>query len=151
MKIYYESSLPKKLKFFGDVKSIMLFGSVYTEKSKREFTEQEKVHEQTHRDQYYDCFYAGWSLDIIMLFVLLALEAPIGWFIPMPIMPFLWYYVLYVGEWLVRWAMTKDKEQAYEDLSFERHARYIAETWDKPCQEQHVYGSFDWFKFMKNE
>lgn len=28
MKIYYESSLPKKLKFFGDVRSIMLFGSV---------------------------------------------------------------------------------------------------------------------------
>lgn len=147
MRIYYNSKIAEFITFIGNFSTIMLFGKVFTEKSS--LTEKSKEHEKTHVSQYKDCMYLGLSIDIIMLFVILGAELSYWWFIALLLLPFLLFYIWYGIEFLVRWIITRDREQAYEDVSFERQARWVAETWDKPCEERHNYGSFEWMRFIK--
>lgn len=146
MRVVYNSKIAKAFTFMEGFSTIMLFGVVYTELSR--LSNESKAHEEVHVKQYWDCFYAGLSFDIIMLFVLLGIEASFWWFIPLLFIPFLLFYAFYGIEFLIRWTKTKDKKKAYLELSMEKQARWIAETWDKPCLEQNHYVSFEWFKFL---
>lgn len=148
MKIYYKSKLAKLVTFFKNFSTIMLFGALFTEKD--ELSGKVIKHEETHAKQYSDCFSLGCAVGILLMFVLFAVGIQNIWMLLLLLIPLLLFYALYGAEWLIRLAVTKDRVQAYKDISFERHARYIAETWDKPCPEQHHYISFGWLKFINN-
>lgn len=149
MKIYYNSKLAKLITFFKNFSTIMLFGALFTEKDS--LSEKVIKHEEAHSLQYADCSSLGCAIGILLMFVLFAMDIQSFWMLLLLLIPLLMFYFLYGVEFLIRWAISKDRVQAYKDVSFERHARYIAETWDKPCEKQNHYVSFGWFKFMKSE
>lgn len=146
MKVFYKSKLAKILTFFKGFKTIMFFGVLLTENET--LPEKTIKHEEAHALQYYECMWVGATLTIITMFTLFACGVQSIWMLLLILIPLSAFYILYGVEWLIKWATTKDRLQAYKDVSFERHARWIAETWDKPCPEQHHYISFGWLKFM---
>ena len=144
MRVVYNSKIAKLITFMPDFKTLMLFGAVFTENS--ELNGKTLAHEGTHVKQYWDCFYLGVAFDIIMMFVLFGFGGSFGSLIPLLFVPFLLFYILYGIEFLIRLMLTRDKKRAYLELSMEKQAQWIAETWDKPCPEQNHYISFGWIK-----
>lgn len=146
--IVYKSSLAKLITFVDNFKTIMLFGVIFTEHESLD--EYVKTHEQTHVRQYNDCATVGACLALFWMFILFSMGVQSWWMLLLLLIPVLLFYIWYGIEFLVRWIITRDREQAYEDISFERHARWISETWDLPCKDQNHYVSFGWLDFMKH-
>lgn len=105
--IYYNSRLAKLLLFRGYT-TIMLFGFILTKLN--ELKPSTLRHENIHRRQYVEC--AVLSLP----FVFLLCRSVSCWFLLL--LP-TFYYILYVGEWLVRLFM---KGNAYRNINFEKEA-----------------------------
>lgn len=105
--IYYNSRLAKLLLFRGYT-TIMLFGFILTKLN--ELKPSTLRHENIHRRQYVECA----MLSLPLVFLLCWLVS--CWFL------FLvptFYYILYVGEWLVRLFRSGN---AYRNISFEKEA-----------------------------
>lgn len=140
----YNSSIAKFL-LGKNYHTIMLFGFVFTKLDT--LPSKIRIHEQTHIAQYQDCIGIGFMFDIIALFTLFAFDVREYWMYSFIVLPFVLFYLIYGLEWLyfklIKGLSCKD---AYLNIGFERQARHCASTWDKPCEEQNFYGSFDWWK-----
>lgn len=108
MKLTYYNNPIAKLILFSGYSTIMLFGFILT---KLDYLKPSTVrHENIHQRQYVECM-------ILALPVALMLGWLVSWWFLLVIPVF--YYLLYVGEWLVRLFMPGD---AYRNISFEREA-----------------------------
>lgn len=104
---YYNNRLAKLLLFSG-YNTIMLFGFIFTKLN--ELKPSIIRHENIHRKQYLECTVL--SLPVTLLLCYLVSR----WFLLLiPV----FYYLLYVGEWLIRLFMPGD---AYRNISFEKEA-----------------------------
>lgn len=140
MKVFYNSKLAKVLTFMKGFVTMMFFGTVITEKDS--LTEKEKKHEGTHVKQYWDCFAVGGFIAMILMFVLFGFDVRSWWMLLLLLIPALLYYVIYGIEYVILRLKGRSKEEAYLSIGFERQARWIAETWNLPCEEQNHYVSF---------
>lgn len=124
---YYNNRLAKLLLFSGYT-TIMLFCFILTKLNT--LPPSTLRHENIHRRQYVEC--AALSLPLVLLLCWLVS----WWFLLL--LP-MFYYVLYVGEWLVRLFRPGN---AYRNISFEKEA----------YQNQHNPGYLSerkWFAWMK--
>lgn len=142
--VCYKSKLAKLLTFIDGFKTMMFFGFVITEKES--LTEKELKHEGTHVQQYKDCIALGGFLSLILFFSFAAFEKTGYWMFSLLLLPFLMYYIIYGVEYLFYLIKERNSNDAYHKISFERQAYWIAETWDKPCEEQNHYVSFGWWR-----
>lgn len=108
MKLIYYNNPIAKLILFSGYNTIMLFGFILTKLN--ELKPSTVRHENIHRRQYLECM-------ILALPVALMLGWLVSWWFLLVIPVF--YYLLYVGEWLVRLFMPGD---AYRNISFEKEA-----------------------------
>lgn len=144
MKVHYNSQLAKLVTFIPNFKTIMLFGAVFTEKS--ELDGKVLEHEKTHCLQYKDCFNLGIYVDVLLLFILFAFNI-VNWnLLYLIIIPILLFYAWYGIEYIVLRLKGHDHIEAYRNIGFERQAKWRAETWDKPCEEQNHYEQFGWYR-----
>ena len=104
---YYNNRLAKLLLFSG-YNTIMLFGFILTKLN--ELKPSTVRLENIHRRQYMECM-------ILALPVALFLGWLVSWWFLLLVPVF--YYLLYVGEWLIRLFMPGN---AYRNISFEREA-----------------------------
>lgn len=117
----YNSQLAKLLLFKG-YPTIMFFGFILTKL--KELTATSLRHERTHQRQYIECM----EIAAIPALVLAIYVTP-WWFLLVPT----FYYLLYLGEWLVSFVyhLFKDwskglaeiNHMAYISVSFEREAK----------------------------
>lgn len=143
MKVYYNSRLAKLLTFMEGFSTMMLFGAVVTEKDA--LSVKSLKHEETHSKQYTDCFGLGLGIGIILMFILFAFEIQSWWMLLLIAIPVFLYYVLYGVEYLCWRLRGFNRNDAYMNIGFERQARYIADTWNLPCEQQRQYVSFRWW------
>lgn len=128
-KIYYNSKLAKVLTFIKDFSTMMFFGVVITEKDT--LSVKSKRHEECHVYQYRDCRLLGFYVFLLLLFLLLFLGVESFWLITLAIIPLVLFYVLYGIEFLLRWIFNGfDRDKAYLDISFEKHARWYASKYE---------------------
>lgn len=119
-RIFYNSRLAKCLLWSG-YSTAMLFGYICT-KSSEPLSWRIKQHESIHAEQYNEVT----MLSFLVALVLQILFGGGWWFVPVPVM----YYVLYFLEaaftWLVRLCADGRKqaaEKAYSNSMFEQEAR----------------------------
>lgn len=143
MKVFYNSRLAKLVTFIEDFSTIMFFGVVITEKNY--LTGKALAHEETHVRQYWDCFSLGIVIDIILMFSMFAFGIQSWWMLFLILIPLLLFYILYLLEYFY-WVIKVGKKYAYDKISFERQAVWIAESWYKPCDKRNHYVSFGWWK-----
>lgn len=121
-RIYYDNRLAKML-LAKNFDTSMLFGTICTKHAETDpLSERVKRHESIHCEQY-------WEMTMLSFLVALVLQIIFGggwWFVPVPAM----YYVLYFLEaaftWLVRLCTHGWKEaagMAYDNSMFEQEAR----------------------------
>lgn len=104
---YYNNPIAKMILFSG-YSTIMLFGFILTKLS--ELKPSTVRHENIHQRQYMECMVLALPVSLLL-----------GWFVSwcfLLLIPVL-YYILYVGEWLVRILIPGD---AYWNISFEKEA-----------------------------
>lgn len=143
MKIFYNSKLAKLLTFIPGFSTMMFYGFIITEKSSlKEF---EKVHEETHVNQYWDCFSLGIFISVILLFTLFSFNICNMWLLLLLLIPINLYYIIYGVEFIIKYIKYKDCDKAYSNIGFEIQASWIEETWNKPCEERNHYTSFGWW------
>lgn len=127
--------------------TMMFFGVVITEENA--LSDKTLKHEETHVKQYVDCFGLGIFVGIILMLVLLTLgihnNLEVGLLLTIPI---LLYYVIYGTEYLYWRIRGFNKTDAYRKIGFERQARWIADTWNLPYNQQRHYISFGWWRNM---
>lgn len=104
---YYNSPIAKLLLFSGYT-TIMLFGFILTKLNT--LPPSTLRHENIHRWQYVE----GTVLSLPLVFLLCSLVS--WWFL---LLVPVFYYILYVGEWLVRLLRPGN---AYRNISFEKEA-----------------------------
>lgn len=143
MKIFYNSKLAKLI-LYKEYIAIMLFGFVFTRENSLSL--KVRLHEQTHIRQYMDCFQLGFMVGIPLLFILLACGLESLWLLMLFILPIFGFYILYGLEYLMLRIKGYSKSEAYSNISFEKHARWIASTWNKPCEKRNKYKSFGWYQ-----
>ena len=108
MKTIYYNNWIAKLILFSGYSTIMLFGFILTKLN--ELKPSTVRHENIHQRQYVECM-------TLSLPVALLLGWHVSWWFLLLVPVF--YYILYVGEWLVRLLMPGD---AYRNISFEKEA-----------------------------
>lgn len=132
---------------FPGYKAIMLFGFIFTKDSEEEWDKVERRHEEIHQKQYRDLFQLGLAMDIILLFVLLALGLVtwnLLWLLTIPVFLFYaWYGVNFVKQ-LIKY---KDWHTAYRNVIFERQAYTLEDEALLPCDQQTPYVSFSFLKY----
>lgn len=144
-KIYFNSKIAKYITWMPGFKTIMLFGAVFTELPT--LSAKTRIHESTHVAQYQDCIGLGFISSIILAFGLFALGVNSPWMWILAIYPFFLFYIIYGAEWVWNRVVKKQSSRdAYLSIGFEKQARWCADTWDKPCEEQNFYQSFGWWK-----
>lgn len=146
MLVFYNSKIAKIITFIGGFKTITLFGMCFTEKDS--LTPKTIEHETAHSKQYFDCVNIGLYLDIILFFIIIGNVGPTWNLLYLLLIPLLLFYILYGVEFLIKWIKYKNNIEAYRNISFEKHAKWIEETYNLPCEEQHHYINFGWFKFI---
>lgn len=149
MLVFYKSKLAKVLTSFSNFNTIMFLGMCFTENKK--LTKKEFMHENTHSHQYFDYFGLGSSITIVTMFTLLAFGIQSAWTLLLILLPISMFYILYGIEFIIRYIKLKDRVLAYRNISFERQARWISESWNKPCPKQFHYVSFGWVNFINSE
>lgn len=142
MKVFYKSKVAEIVTFIPNFKTIMLFGMIFTEHET--LSEKTLKHEEVHVRQYGDVATLGASMGVVLMFVLFACGVQSWWMLLLLLLPLLGYYVWYGIDFAVQYVRTGDAKEAYRNIGFERQARWIAETWDRPCEEQNHYVSFGW-------
>lgn len=147
MIVFNNSIIGRMLRIFGRFKAIMLFGMVFV--GNYSLSEKDLCHERVHCQQYADCFWIGGTLGILIMFLLFILGIQSIYMLFLILVPILFFYIIYIMEWLIRLIITKDRMKAYDDISFERQARWISDTWNLPCKSQNKYSSFGWIRFLK--
>ena len=125
--------------------SIMLFGTVFSKLPK--LTDKQRLHENTHVAQWQDCVALGFVIAIISLCTLLSFDIAEYWMYIFCPLPFVLFYILYGLEFMYnRYIKKQSSIKAYLNISFEKHARHCAATWNEPCERQNFYQSFDWWR-----
>ena len=127
--------------------TIMFFGVIITEEGV--LSGKTLKHEETHVKQYVDCLGFGLLSGIVLMVIFLALGIHDSWAITLLLtIPILLYYVIDGTEYLY-WRMRGfNKTDAYRKIGFERQARWIADTWNLPYNQQRHYISFGWWRNM---
>lgn len=127
--IYYNSTLAKLLLFKG-YGTIMLFGFVLTKLN--ELKPSTIRHENIHRRQYIECTVLSLPIAGFLCWL-------VSWWFLLLIPVF--YYLLYIGEWLVRLFM---KGNAYRNICFEREA-YTNQDYPIYLDERKWFAWCDYF------
>lgn len=146
MKVFYDSKLAHFILLRGYM-AIMLFGMVFTRR--KSLSGNVLKHEETHVWQYWDCFFLGLAISIMMMFVLFSFGVQNLWMLLLALIPLSLFYVFYGAEYLYHRLRGLNHNSAYHNISFERQAEWIAETWNFPCKDQHHYESFGWWKKLE--
>ena len=121
-RIYYDNRLAKML-LAKNFDTSMLFGTICTKHAETDLlSERVKRHESIHCEQY-------WEVTMLSFLVALVLQIIFGrgwWFVPVPVM----YYLLYFIEAAFTWSFRLCKngwneaaEMAYDNSMFEQEAR----------------------------
>lgn len=121
-RIYYDSLMAKTL-LAKNFDTSMLFGTICTKHAETDpLSERVKRHESIHCEQY-------WEVTMLSFLVALVLQIIFGggwWFIPVPVM----YYVLYFLEAAFTWSVRlcthgwrEAFDMAYSNSMFEQEAR----------------------------
>lgn len=132
---------------FQGYKAIMLFGFIFTKESEAEWDVVERRHENTHKNQYRDLFGTGLFVDIVLLFLLLALDFVtwnLLWLLTIPVFLF---YVWYGINFLKQLIHYKNWHTAYRNVIFERQANVVEDEALLPCEQRTEYTSFSFLKY----
>lgn len=147
MKVFYNSKFADLILAKGYI-AITLFGMVFTTKS--ELSERTLVHEGVHCSQQQDCIGLGLALALATFFICAGLNAVGSWMWSLLALPVALFYIIYGAEWLF-WLFVKgNTHDAYRSISFERQARWIAETTYLPCSQRRHYKSLSWWSKFKD-
>jgi len=146
MKIYYNSKLAKILTFLPHFSTMMFFGCVITEG--KWLSKKTIAHEGCHALQYRDVTRIGLPLSVIIFFVTLAFMEIDWWMLSYILVGPLLYYIIYLVEWLVL-LFVMGPHGAYRNIGFERQARWVASTYNKPENEKNKYKFLGWWGKMK--
>lgn len=150
MKVFYESKIAKALR----VKTIMLFGAVFTAISEDRFTERDYRHEYIHTLQWRSLLGVSFMAGIVLWCTLYAItKSPYSMFGLMTF-PML-YYVWYVLEFIIRFSVLFIVERegfratwkkAYRSVVFEQEA-YDKET--STCSSDFEMFNVNFMKYYK--
>lgn len=140
---FYET----KLIPFPGYKAIMLFGFVFTKDSETEWDVIERRHENTHKNQYRDLFCAGLFVDIVLLFLLLALDFVTWNLLWLLVIPVFLFYAWYGINFLKQLIHYKNWHDAYRNVIFERQAYAVEDEALLPCEQRTKYTSFSFLKY----
>ena len=146
MKIYYNSRLARILTFLPHFSTMMFFGCVLTEG--KWLSKKTIVHEGCHALQYRDMTRIGLPLSVIIFFTTLVFVEINWWMLSYILIGPLLYYIVYLVEWLVL-LFVMGPHGAYRNIGFERQARWVASTWNKPEGEKNKYKFLGWWGKMK--
>ena len=97
---------------FSGYKAINLFGILFA-KPKAKIDEMTINHESIHSKQYKE-------VTLVLAIPLLALSYSVSWWWII-LIPFT-FYIWYVVEFLIRWAITRNWDDAYRNIGFEKEA-----------------------------
>lgn len=152
-KIHYNSTIAKIFTLIAGFKTIMLFGSVFTERDNLSLESQE--HEFTHCKQYFSLFGIGLYIMIILLFSLLALNCVGLGLLLLIMIPLFMYYIWYGIEFFIKFILLFRKMkfmnswyEAYSLISFEQEAVELADEVYKPCSQRKQYYSTGFLKYV---
>lgn len=140
---FYET----KLIPFSGYKAIMLFGFIFTKESEEEWDKVERRHEEIHKNQYRNLFRTGLFVDVVLLFILLALECVTWNFLFFLTIPVFLFYVWYGVNFLKQWITYKKLHDAYRKVIFERQAYALEGEANLPCEQQTPYTSFSFLRY----
>lgn len=153
-KIHYNSTIAKIFTFIAGFKTIMLFGSVFTEKNYLSLESQE--HELVHCKQYEALAGVGLFAMIILLFSLLALGCVGYGLFALALVPVFLFYAWYGIEFLVKFIILLCRKMKFKDawyeayslVSFEQEAVELADEIRKPCSQRKQYTSMRFLKYV---
>lgn len=146
MKVYYNSRLARILTFLPHFSTMMFFGSVITEG--KWLSKKTLSHEGCHCLQYRDVTKVGVPLSVIAFFVTISFVKIDWWMLSYVLVGPLLYYIIYLLEWLVL-LFIMGPHGAYRNVGFERQARWVALTWNKPEEERNEYKFLGWWGRMR--
>ena len=146
MKIYYNSRLAKILTFLPNFSTMMFFGCVLTEG--KWLSKKTIAHEGCHALQYRDVTKVGVPLSVTLFFVTVSYIDIAWWMLLYALIGPLLYYIIYLLEWLVL-LFIMGPHGAYRNIGFERQARWVASTWNKPEGERNRYKFLGWWGKMR--
>lgn len=146
MKIFYNSKIAKITTFMSGFKTIMLFGAVFTEKS--ELSARSKAHEAVHVEQYQTLFMSGLVMAVVSMFMLFAFDIRSWWMLCLVGLPLFSYYIWYGLEFLVRYAITRDSDDAYRNICFESEAFDLQEDYVLDCNKRRKASSFSFLIYL---
>lgn len=149
MKIHYNSKIAKIFTFLKDFKVIMLFGDVFTEDSS--MSESVEYHERAHCEQYQTLFSLGAALSLVSMFVMFAFNIYGLWMISFLAVPFLFFYLWYLVEYIIRLLMYWNHKKAYRNIAFEREAFDLQYEYKKECGQRRFAKSFSFFKYYNKK
>lgn len=156
MKIYYNSKIAKLITFLSNYETIMLFGAVFTERDKEDFTTRAKYHELAHTIQYQTFFTLGLAIAVILMFILFLCGVQSWSMLWLLLLPVSLYYVWYFMEYIIRLSINlirggklhESHIDAYSSISFEAEAFDLQYEYTKPCAERRTASSFSNFKYL---
>lgn len=152
--IHYNSTIAKIFTFIAGFKTIMLFGSVFTERDS--LSKESQEHEFTHCKQYSALVGVGLFAMIGLLFGLLALDC-VGWgLFALALIPVFLFYIWYGVEFLIKFCILLCRKmkfkkawyEAYSLVSFEQEAVELAFEVYKPCSQRKEYTSMGFLKYV---
>ena len=112
---FYESKIARLLLCLSTCTTIALGPLVFCKKSEDAVLQSVKNHETTHAIQWTE-------VTILSGFVIFLLQVGLGfsgwWYLLVPVV----YYIWYVLEWLVKFAILQDWNSAYRSVCFELEA-----------------------------
>lgn len=126
-KIFYNSRLAKMLLYFSNCHTIMFGGFVHSKLNEEEMTQSTRNHECVHARQWVEMTVLS---GMIILIPVSALDLSVWWIL----LSSMAFYIWYVTEWAFKgilYSVLNDewdckKRNAYEDVSFEREARFAS-------------------------
>ena len=131
-KIHGMTVIRNKFFPFPGYKAINLFGILFAKPNAR-LDELTINHESIHSKQYREV-----TLSLAIPILLLTYSVNWWWIILIPFTFYIWYVV----EFLIRWAITRNWDDAYRNISFEKEA-YV---WQGMPGERKRFG---WTKYLK--
>lgn len=135
MKILYNSLVP-----FRGFDAINLFGIILARKDKKSLDKDLVAHEKIHTRQQVQCFAIGFVLMIITIIVL-------GWWWTI-ILPFVFFYLLYIIEYAIRLLIYHNRTKAYYKISFEQEAYEFQRKWRKSLNGCKKPLPYHWLSFL---
>ena len=136
--VFYNSKIAEFFTTFSGFYTIMLFGFVFTEE--KSLGQATLSHEGIHQKQYAECVVIG-----LCIAFLCAIIFNILW---IWVLPFTWYYILYLIEYLVHLIRLRNRTKAYYAISFEREAYDLMGECYKDPAIRRSRKSLGWFDYL---